>query len=112
MKILAALVLISRFVSALVSSGLTTAWVILRPAPTLRPGFIRMPFGAIDRRGVVLLSSLTSLTPGTTVVDIDFERRELLVHLLDLRRAEATVRHILEDFEAPIARLYPLRGRT
>ncbi|MEM9460624.1 MAG: Na+/H+ antiporter subunit E [Myxococcota bacterium] len=111
MKIHAAVVLIYRFVFALVTSGLTTAWVILRPASELQPGFIRMSFGAIDRRGAVLLSGLTSLTPGTTVVDIDFERHELLVHLLDVREAEATVRHILEHFEAPLTLLCPLRGR-
>lgn len=112
MKIHAALVLLYRFVFALITSGLATAWVILRPAPGMQPGFIRMSFGAIDRRGAVLLSGLTSLTPGTTVVDIDFEHHELLVHLLDVRQAEATVRHIREDFEAPLTRLCPQRGRA
>ncbi len=110
MKIAAGLLLIARFGVALVTSGLATAWSILRPDPNMQPGFIRMSFGALDERGVVLLSGLTSLTPGTTVVDIDFERNELLVHLLDVREAEATVRQIRAELEAPLARLFPARG--
>lgn len=110
MKIYAVLLLVWRFVLALVRSGLATAWAILRPQPQMQPGFIRMSFGELDPRGAVLLSGMTCLTPGTTVVDIDFERRELLVHLLDLRGAEATVRQIREHFEAPLVRLFPLRG--
>lgn len=112
MKIYAALVLILRFVAALVTSGLATAWAIVRPAPDMQPGFIRMPFGALDPRGAVLLSGMTCLTPGTTVVDIDFDRQEFLVHLLDVGEAEATVRQIQQQFEAPLAILFPRRGRS
>jgi len=112
MKLRAAVLLLARFVVALVRSGLVTAWIILRPDPAMQPGFIRMSFGALDQRGVVLLSGLTSLTPGTTVVDIDFDHNELLVHLLDTRQAEATVRQIRAQFEAPLALLFPLRGRA
>lgn len=110
MKVRAALALVYRFVLALIASGLSTAWTIVRPEPEMQPGFVRMPYGLLDERGAVLLSGMTCLTPGTTVVDIDIERRELLIHLLDVRNADDTLRQIREQFEAPLARLFPLRG--
>ncbi len=50
-------------------------------------------------------AALVTLTPGTTAVAIDTQRRELLLHLLDLDQAEATIDEIRRDLAAPIARL-------
>ena len=56
-------------------------------------------------------SSRAWLTPGTTTVDIDMERGEMLLHLLDVAGAEEAVAGIRADFEPSIIRLFGTEGR-
>lgn len=90
---------------ALVSGGITTL-IILRGSRDLQPGFVRMPYGDLSETAANFLGALVSLTPGTTTVDIDPERRELLLHLLDVTRAEQTVASIRRDFVLPVRTLF------
>ncbi|WP_058833824.1 Na+/H+ antiporter subunit E [Luteimonas abyssi] len=106
MKPVVALVLLLRFVWQLIVSGLTTAWLIVRPARP-RPGLVRMRYRNLDDVGVSILGCLISLTPGTTTIDIDTERGELLLHLLDADDPAGTVAGIRSEFERPLQRLYP-----
>lgn len=98
----AALLLLLRFLRALVVSGLHTAALILRtrrgrgPAT---PGFVRLGFAPMSAQGAALLGALVTLTPGSTTLDIDLERRELLLHLLDAAQADAVVAALRRDFE-------------
>jgi multicomponent Na+:H+ antiporter subunit D len=85
-RLFAAIVLLLRFLRAVVVSGLQTVRVILsapRPATAAAGAYLRVRFAPMSgRRG--LLGCMVSLTPGTTtVIDIDMERRELLLHVLD-----------------------------
>jgi multisubunit Na+/H+ antiporter MnhE subunit len=82
------LMLILRFGRAVVVSGVETIAVILK---TGRPGaasppvaLVRVRFAPLSARGAALLGSMVSLTPGTTTIDIDMERYELLLHVLRL----------------------------
>ena len=90
-KLTAALVLGTRFAWAVVVSGLQTMRVILRSSAGVgapaAAAFVRIRFAPIDARGATLLACMVTLTPGTTVIDIDMERREMLLHLLDDRRS-------------------------
>lgn len=45
---------------------------------------------------------MISLTPGTTVVDIDMPRRQMVLHMLDTRQAAAAVEAIRREFEPPL----------
>lgn len=95
-------VLLSRFLWAVVVSGLQTAWVIARGHRRPVAGFVRMRFAPMSEAGAALLGSLITLTPGTTTIDVDTERCEMLLHLLDASHAEATVTRIREKFERPL----------
>ena len=90
-------------------AGWDTARVILRPPVGLHSGLTRMPYGELDPRMASLLGALISLTPGTTAVAIDLERRELLLHLLDLEQREAALAAIRRDLLGP---LLVIRGDT
>lgn len=90
---------------AIVSGGIT-ALLILRGGKSLQPGFVYMPYGDLGETAADFLAALVSLTPGTTAVDIDPERRELLLHLLDVTRAEQTLASIRRDFLEPIRTLF------
>lgn len=99
-----------RFLRALIVSGLQTVRIIAgasrvsgSPPPS---GFVRMGFAPMGARGAALLGNMVSLTPGTTTIDIDMERRELLLHVLDASEPERLVAGIRRDFETGIAALF------
>ena len=107
MKRVCALIrLVFNFMKEVVVSGGITAMIILRGGKSLQPGFVRMPYGDLGETAADFLGALVSLTPGTTTVDIDPERRELLLHLLDVTRAEETLASIRRDFLLPVRALF------
>ena len=106
MKRLSALFrLVFNFMKEVVVSGGSTTLIILRGGKALQPGFVRMSYGDLGETAADFLGALVSLTPGTTTVDIDPERRELLLHLLDMTRAEQTLAAIRRDFLLPVRTL-------
>jgi multisubunit Na+/H+ antiporter MnhE subunit len=44
---------------------------------------VRIPIGLRSERGVAVSALTTTLSPGTVLIDVDAERRELLVHVID-----------------------------
>lgn len=98
----AAVVLMWRFAKALMVSAWATAWLILTAGDAPRRGFARFNYGDLSDTGVVVLAALVTLTPGTSTVDVDPERGELLLHLLDTADLEATLSGIRQDFLQPI----------
>lgn len=110
MKLWAAGVLLLRFLRALLVSGMQTVAVILRAG---RPGgapppvaLLRVRFAPMNETGAALLGCMVSLTPGTTTIDIDMERRELLLHVLDASDTDALVAGIRRDFEPGLVTLF------
>lgn len=88
-----------------IASGWATAWVILIRPHRIRSGLVRMDYGPLGDTGAAFLAALITLTPGTTAVEIDTDRHELLLHLLDLDQAEATLAQIRCDLLEPLRRL-------
>jgi multicomponent K+:H+ antiporter subunit E/multicomponent Na+:H+ antiporter subunit E len=98
--------LMLRFLWQCVLSGLATARVILQREQPVA-GFVRMRFAPMSETGAALLGALVTLTPGSTVVDIDMQGRDLLLHLLDAGSADAVIASIRRNFESDIAQLFP-----
>lgn len=110
----AAIVLLARFLRAVLVSGLQTVAVILRAG---KPGgqappvaLLRVRFAPMSEQGAALLGCMVSLTPGTTTIDIDMERRELLLHVLDASDTDALVAGIRRDFEPGLVALFGRPG--
>ncbi len=110
----AALVLLLRFVKAVVVSGVQTVAVILRsglgerrPPPA---AFLRVRFAPMTAQGAALLGCMVTLTPGTTTLDIDMDKRELLLHVLDASDTDALVQGIRRDFEPGLVALFGVRA--
>jgi multisubunit Na+/H+ antiporter MnhE subunit len=101
--------LLARFLGHSALAGVTTARIILRrrqpPA-----GLVRLRYAPMSETGAAVLGAMVTLTPGSSVIDIDSARRELLVHLLDVRTAAAAAAAIRRDFERDIAALFPPEG--
>ena len=69
--IVAAIVLLLRFLWALVVSGVQTAVVIAKGRRRPAAAFVRMRFAPMSETGAALLGCMITLTPGTTTIDID-----------------------------------------
>lgn len=94
-----------RFPLEAIRSGWSTALLIVARRP-LAPGFVELPYGALTETGAALLAALVTLTPGTTVVDIDVDRRTFRVHVLDAARADVIVAGIESAFLRPATVLF------
>jgi multisubunit Na+/H+ antiporter MnhE subunit len=98
--------LLLRFLGHSVLAGVSTARIILRRR--LPPaGLVRLPYTPMSETGAAVLGAMVTLTPGSSVIDIDPVRCELLMHLLDVRTAESAAAAIRRDFERDIAALFP-----
>ena len=99
----ALLLLTVRFVVAVFIGGFRTVAIILRAGrggdAAVVPGFVRVRFAPMSPRGAALLGCMVSLTPGSTLIDIDLVRRELLLHVLDASDTQAVVDGIRREFE-------------
>lgn len=102
----AAIVLPLRFAWALLVSGADVIGAVLRqglsvgtPPPA---SFVRIGFAPMSAPGAALLGCMISLTPGTTVLDIDMRRREMVLHMLDASDVTTAVAAIKHQFEAPL----------
>lgn len=105
-KVSAAIVLLFRFVVAVILSGYQTLQVILFQRNAPHAGFVRIKFAPMTDTGASLLGALITLTPGTTTIDLDMDRRELLVHMLDTSDAIGAIAGIRRDFEQPLTVLF------
>jgi len=113
MKPIIAVVLMARFLKAVVLSGIQTVQVIFcvsfgrcMPPPA---SLLRFHFAPMSQMGASLLGCMITLTPGTTTLDIDMENRIILLHALDASNADAVVQGIRNDFEFGLVQLFGVR---
>ena len=104
------LLLLWRFASTMLISAWATSRIILVSSDAPRRGFARFAYDDLDEAGVVLLAALVTLTPGSSTVDIDQKRRELLLHVLDSDDIETTLSAIRRDFLLPLRSLFGARS--
>jgi multicomponent Na+:H+ antiporter subunit E len=56
---------------------------VLHLRPLDRPGIVRVPIGDRTERGVAISALATTLSPGSVLLDVDHERGDLLLHVID-----------------------------
>lgn len=61
----------------------TVARIVLHPRPRNRPGIIAVPLGERTEAGVAISALAVSLSPGSSLIEIDWDRRVMLLHSLD-----------------------------
>ena len=61
----------------------------------------------MNQTGAAVLGALITLTPGSSALDIDFEKREILLHILDKSTAHDSIAAIRRDFEQEVCLLFP-----
>ncbi|MDO4681909.1 MAG: Na+/H+ antiporter subunit E [Lautropia sp.] len=109
-KMAAMLWLLLYFLWAVLQSGVQTLGVILARrlggGRLPEPGIIRLPFRPMSPAGAAILSGMICLTPGTTVLDVDMARHEMLIHLLDVSGADALAAQVRRSFEPGLLVLF------
>jgi multisubunit Na+/H+ antiporter MnhE subunit len=73
------------------------ALVILHLRPMRRPGIVAVPIGERTRLGVAVGALAETISPGSFLVDVDWERRLMFFHVLDAGDPEA-FRRTQHDF--------------
>lgn len=111
-RLWALLILSLRFLWQVLWSGLVTARLILSPDRCRHAGLVRVTFGELSPVGAAVLGCMITLTPGTTTLDIDMDRREMLLHMLDARAPEQALEAIRNDFESYLLILFPGRRES
>lgn len=96
--IFATVMLLINFLKAALLSGLDTAKVILFLQQPGQDGLTRISYGDLHENTAGLLGVMITLTPGTTLIAIDTETKELVLHMLTLDKREETVAIIQRDF--------------
>lgn len=91
----------------IVTANIEVSRIILGPRAKVRPGFVVVPLELRDEVGLIMLTSIISLTPGTVSADLSDDRRNLLLHCLDVTEPEALVAQIKSRYEAPLLEVFP-----
>jgi multicomponent Na+:H+ antiporter subunit E len=86
--------LLAYYLSKLVAANLYIAWDILTPRMRTNPGLIEVDIDHEKDLGLLLLSNLVSMTPGTLSIDIDSAKEKLKVHVLYMDRKEEILNEI------------------
>ncbi|GAB3623094.1 Na+/H+ antiporter subunit E [Mariniluteicoccus endophyticus] len=79
------LVLFLRFNVDLVVASCRVAYAAVAPWSHPRGGLVPVTLRCSDDLFAVITAEMTALVPGTIVIDLDPERRHLLLHVFDLR---------------------------
>ena len=87
------------YLRKLVVANLVIAYDILTPKMGFNPGMIEVDLKPSSRFGMLMLSNLVSMTPGTLSTELDLEGRKLHVHVLYLDRRESVVKEIQQIME-------------
>jgi multisubunit Na+/H+ antiporter MnhE subunit len=99
-------VLLWRFFTAMLLSAWATGKVIITDSRAPNRGYARLQYGDLSDAGVMVLAAMVTLTPGTSTLDIDQERCELLLHVLDTSDIEAMLDGLQRDFLIPIRNVF------
>lgn len=91
----------------IVRSNIEVAVRVLGPESRITPGFIWVPLDIANIHGIAALTSIITLTPGTVSAVLSEDRRHLLVHVFDLKDADAVIRQIKTRYEAPLMEIFP-----
>ncbi|MBM7112594.1 Na+/H+ antiporter subunit E [Archangium primigenium] len=78
--------------------------VILGPRPGANQGVVEVPLGERTAGGARVSALVASMSPGSVLLDIDWERRVMRFHMVDATRAE--------DFRRELEWFYRERQRS
>lgn len=103
---LVAVGLLAAVLRDIVVANFVVARLVLHPGVQPRPAWVRVRHTLTDPRGVALLATIITTTPGTVTCVVDEDAGELLVHALNAADPEAVAADILERYEKPLKEIF------
>jgi multicomponent Na+:H+ antiporter subunit E len=95
------------FLWELFIANLRVARDVLRPGPLrLKPRVIAIPIEVKGDIPLLLLADMVSLTPGTLLLDISDDRKNMFLHHIDAPDEEQPKREIKQGFERQVISLF------
>ncbi|PRY93111.1 multisubunit sodium/proton antiporter MrpE subunit [Hasllibacter halocynthiae] len=91
--------LVAAFLYELVVSSVGVLWDIVTPRHRAVPAFVDVPLDVKSDTGILLVTNLISLTPGTLSLDVSPDRSTLRVHAMFAEDPEEVVRMIKQGME-------------
>lgn len=83
------------------------ALVTLHIRPLVSPGIVAVPIGERTPVGVAVSAMATTLSPGTFLVDVDWEQGVMLIHALNASDPEEVRRDHQEFYERWQKKVFP-----
>ena len=87
------------FLYELLISSLQVLWDIVTPTHRARPAIIDMPLDVKSDVGILLVTNLISLTPGTLSIDVSDDRKTLKVHAMFAEDPDAVCKTLKQGME-------------
>ena len=91
--------LVVMFHYELIVSSISVVWDILTPTHLSRPAIVEMPLDVKTDAGILLVTNLISLTPGTLSLDVTPDRKTLIVHAMFAKDPEEIVHQLKSGME-------------
>ncbi len=108
----AVVALTARFVTDLVTASFQVAWTALRPGREPRGGVVAVPVRPAPDMLFTMTAELSSLVPGSLVIDVDTKYPTLYLHVLDLDASGGPdgVRKQTQQLEERVLRAFASRA--
>jgi multisubunit Na+/H+ antiporter MnhE subunit len=103
----AVLALAGIVVRDIVTGTWQVARVVLHLRPLESPGIVAVPLGERTRRGTAVSGLLLSIAPGEYLVDVDWERRVMLVHVIDASDPDEIRERMRRNYERYQRKVFP-----
>lgn len=105
-KLPKALGLLGYFLKEILVSNAAVARILLSPVSSLSPGIVAVPLDLKSDAGITVLANLVTLTPGTLSLDVSPDRTTLYVHAIHVEDPEAFRRELKEGFERRVKEVF------
>lgn len=83
------------------------ATVTLHLRPLVSPGIVAVPIGERTPTGVAVSAQCTTLSPGTFLVDVDWEQGVMLIHAIDATDPDEVRREHQEFYDRWQSKVFP-----
>lgn len=99
------------FVGAVLADILQGTWDValrvLRLRHLERPGIVRIPIAERTAHGVAVSALATTLSPGSVLIDVDWERGDLLLHVIDASDPDQVRERLQRFYDRYQRRVFP-----
>jgi multicomponent Na+:H+ antiporter subunit E len=109
--LLARIVAFPLFAAAVIRDMTVGTWdvalIVLHLRPLRSPGIVAIPFGERTQVGAAVSALVATISPGELLVDIDRERRVMLLHVIDATDPDEVRRRHQVFYERFQRRVFP-----